>query len=80
MNSQDHKDGVDSATGGREDHGQANGFRDLKEQQPHHSVGFWHPRMSKVRRHVILLWFRTGKSSAAFLFATDGHMNLMRTL
>lgn len=61
MSSQDRKDGVDSATGGDEAHGHVNGFDRLKEQQPHHAVGFWHPHMSKVRRHVILLWFRTGK-------------------
>ncbi|KAH8746373.1 MNNG and nitrosoguanidine resistance protein [Diaporthe sp. PMI_573] len=59
MNSQDRKDGVDSGTGGDEHHGHENGLGRLKEQQPHHSVGFWHPHMSKVRRHVILLWFRT---------------------
>lgn len=70
MNSQDRKDGVDSATGADEEHGQGNGLRRLKEQQPHKSVGFWHPHMSKVRRHVILLWFRTGKSSATSLFAS----------
>ncbi|EGY21419.1 MNNG and nitrosoguanidine resistance protein [Verticillium dahliae VdLs.17] len=26
---------------------------------PHHAVGFWHPRMRKVRTHVIVLWLRT---------------------
>ncbi|KAK9421116.1 putative MNNG and nitrosoguanidine resistance protein [Seiridium unicorne] len=29
-------------------------------KQPHHSVGFWHPRMSKVRAHVIRSWAQTG--------------------
>lgn len=28
---------------------------------PHQSVGFWHHRLSKVRKHVIQLWIRTGK-------------------
>ncbi|KAL1853526.1 hypothetical protein Daus18300_011807 [Diaporthe australafricana] len=59
MNSQDNKDGVDSAAGADDEHGLSNGFSRLKEQQPHHAVGFWHPQMNKVRRHVIFLWFRT---------------------
>ncbi|KAG7109396.1 putative endoplasmic reticulum membrane protein like [Verticillium longisporum] len=28
-------------------------------QPLHHAVGFWHPRMRKVRAHVIVLWLRT---------------------
>lgn len=63
MVSQDPNDGVDSTAGVGDEHGQGNQHRRLREQQPHHSVGFWHPHMSKVRRHVILLWFRTGESS-----------------
>lgn len=29
-------------------------------QQPHHSVGFWHHKMSKVRKHVLRMWAQTG--------------------
>lgn len=34
---------------------------DITNSKPHHSVGFWHPHLGKVRKHVILLWIRTGK-------------------
>ncbi|KAL2873690.1 hypothetical protein SGCOL_011174 [Colletotrichum sp. CLE4] len=30
-----------------------------RHQKPHHSVGFWHPSMRKVRAHVIWLWMQT---------------------
>lgn len=40
-------------------------FQRLKNMKPHHSVGFWHPRMRKVRRHVLLLWTRTSKQRSA---------------
>lgn len=64
MNSQESKDVIDSTSGAGADDDQRrrNGLRRLKDQQPHHAVGFWHHRMAKVRRHVILLWLRTGKS------------------
>ncbi|KAI3327803.1 MNNG and nitrosoguanidine resistance protein [Xylariaceae sp. AK1471] len=38
-------------------------------KQPHHSVGFWHPKMSKVRAHVLMLWARTIIILMAFIFA-----------
>ncbi|CAJ2512074.1 Uu.00g076990.m01.CDS01 [Anthostomella pinea] len=28
-------------------------------QKPHQSVGFWHTKMSKVRKHVLVMWART---------------------
>ncbi|KAK1450643.1 MNNG and nitrosoguanidine resistance protein [Colletotrichum cuscutae] len=37
-----------------------------RHQKPHHSVGFWHPSMKKVRAHVIRLWIQT--ISILFLF------------
>lgn len=37
------------------------GFDDVRDMKPHQSVGFWHHKMSKVRKHVIQLWARTGK-------------------
>ncbi|KAI0484143.1 MNNG and nitrosoguanidine resistance protein [Xylariaceae sp. FL0804] len=41
-------------------YGGGGGARDGKHiAKPHQSVGFWHPEMSKVRRHVLLLWVRT---------------------
>lgn len=41
-------------------HGDGPSFEHAKARQPHHSVGFWHHKMSKVRKHVIVLWIRTG--------------------
>lgn len=46
-----------------EEHGGSSSFERAKAQQPHHSVGFWHHKMSKVRKHVIVLWIRTGTST-----------------
>lgn len=43
-----------------EEHGQTKGFGDVREMKPHQSVGFWHHRMNKVRKHVVQLWCRTG--------------------
>jgi len=28
-------------------------------EKPHESVGFWHHKMSKVRKHVLLMWAKT---------------------
>lgn len=44
-----------------EEHGQEKGFENVRDMKPHESVGFWHHKMSKVRKHVIQLWARTGK-------------------
>ncbi|KAI0019458.1 MNNG and nitrosoguanidine resistance protein [Xylariomycetidae sp. FL0641] len=33
--------------------------RMIARLQPHRSVGFWHPQLRKVRKHVLLLWART---------------------
>ncbi|KAI0431341.1 MNNG and nitrosoguanidine resistance protein [Xylaria sp. FL1042] len=38
-------------------------------EQPHQSVGFWHPKMSKVRKHVLIFWVRTIFTLMAFMFA-----------
>ncbi|KAI0102371.1 MNNG and nitrosoguanidine resistance protein [Nemania sp. FL0031] len=38
-------------------------------EQPHQSVGFWHPKMGKVRQHVLKLWVRTIVILMAFVFA-----------
>ncbi|KAI1152957.1 MNNG and nitrosoguanidine resistance protein [Nemania diffusa] len=38
-------------------------------EQPHQSVGFWHPKMNKVRQHVLRLWVRTIVILMAFVFA-----------
>lgn len=53
-----------------EENGGSPTFERAKEQQPHHSVGFWHHKMSKVRKHVILLWIQTGTST---IFRTTLH-------
>lgn len=50
------------------DESQPDGFEpDFTNMTPHKSVGFWHHRMSKVRRHVIQLWFRTGTSKKTLI-------------
>ncbi|GAW15223.1 hypothetical protein ANO14919_046320 [Xylariales sp. No.14919] len=38
-------------------------------EHPHQSVGFWHPKMGKVRKHVLTLWVRTIAIIMAFIFA-----------
>ncbi|KAF2971401.1 hypothetical protein GQX73_g2131 [Xylaria multiplex] len=38
-------------------------------EQPHQSVGFWDPKMSKVRKHVLTLWVRTIAILMVFVFA-----------
>lgn len=55
---------AEEASGLDEEYGQANGFREHRiiEKKPHQSVGFWHRSMSKVRKDVIWMWIRTGKS------------------
>ncbi|KXJ96706.1 MNNG and nitrosoguanidine resistance protein [Microdochium bolleyi] len=45
-----HDDFASYATGGGTD-----GYY----TKPHESVGFWHHKMSKVRKHVLLMWART---------------------
>lgn len=44
-----------------EENGHGKGFKDVREMKPHQSVGFWHHSLSKVRKHVIVLWCRTGR-------------------
>ncbi|KAI1311768.1 MNNG and nitrosoguanidine resistance protein [Xylaria venustula] len=38
------------------------------EVHPQQSVGFWHPRMRKVKKHVFVIWLRTILVLVGFIF------------